>query len=120
MSIPRCNSVQRTVMYALTRPVLESTSIYLDFCLIDAVQFQYAVNLIAHVIRSRVGNFLDRLRRILHGVSRTLKSLSPGISHYLIERITFITFCAFFLSFSLSLSLPLSLPLLKSPGNLQG
>ena len=58
MMIPRfsrCNSVQcmRAVMYALTRPVLESTSIYLDFCLIDAVQFQYAVNLIAHVIRSR-------------------------------------------------------------------
>lgn len=106
MIIPRSsrgNSVQRATMYALTCPVLESTSIYLDFCLIDVVQFQYAVDLIARVVHSRVDNFLDRLRRILYGVSRTLKFLSPGISHYLTERITFITFCAF-LSFSLLLT----------------
>lgn len=35
--VPEILARQRAVMYALTCPVLEPTSIYPDFCLIDAV-----------------------------------------------------------------------------------
>lgn len=86
------------------RPVLESTSIYPDFCLIDAAR--YAIDLNAcRSLRERFPQFYKIPRAGMFQI--VFKFLSLRISHYLsFQRVAFIAFYISFFFFPWSLEPP--------------